>query len=550
MLARLFSRIAVSKPKAAAPAAAVTPHEMPVQGPAAAAPPSAVPAGSPVNAVPEGRIAVLSWIRWDRLPPFDAAELDAHPARAQAAGLLARSIEEATAEKLVRDLLREQGAQAVDQLLLAEILLRRGDSPAVLELLRGARAFAPALRARAAVINGQLLFERGDFPAARLWADIALADAPSAWAVNVLHGLLLEAEGQGEAAILQARRLLAARPDEAGLRNSLARMLIRDSRDVEGLMELLAIDHMALLSQSVAQAGMWDGRIAPGDALLITGGAAGAGLGDVIQHLRFLPGLRARTPGARLVLRTHRELLPLVRAMGVVDEVSVDASAEEDRFCAQTTFAQLALFHALEAAPPALPAPYLKCAPAQVAAMRETLRLRLGTAAPALRVGLRWQGRPGGIDGLRSIPPRHLAPLFDLPGVAWIAVLEQGNPDLAHLRAGGLPLLDMSDALRDLTDTAALLCNLDLLITVDTSVAHLAGALGVPTWTLSRPDADGRWRTGERTDLYASMRLFRHPGRLDWDEVVGQVKHRLAECVRAGGDARAFATALMETSLG
>jgi hypothetical protein len=285
--------------------------------------------------------------------------------------------------------------------------------------------------------------------------------------------------------------------------------------------------------------------------LLITGGAAGAGLGDVIQHLRFLPGLRARAPGAHLVLRTHRELLPLVRAMNVVDEVSVDASAEEDRFFAQTTFAQLALFHALEATPPALPAPYLKCTPAQIAAMRETLQARLGATTPVLRIGLRWQGRPGGMDGLRSIPPAHLAPLFDVPGVAWIALLEEGNPDLAHLGGGGLPLLDMSDALRDFTDTAALLCNLDLLITADTSVAHLAGALGVPTWTLSRPDADGRWGTAERTGLYASMRLFRHPGRLDWDGVIGQVRQALAACARehAAGGAPAFKP-LREASIG
>jgi tetratricopeptide (TPR) repeat protein len=561
VLARLLSRIAVSKPKAAD--AGTAPAMLPAGTPAVPAtlaahtearPADATPVDVRPERVPPERIAVLNWIRWDVLPPFDEALLYAHPRRAQAAELLAQSLGIERAEALVRGLLEELGGQPVDRLLMVEILLRgvREQPRAIVELLRDAREYAPPLRARAAVINGQLAFEEGEFALARRWADFALADVPDAWAAQVLHGLVLEAEGRWEESLSQYRKLIATRPATPGLRNCVATMLLRQGRIADSLAQLVEVDHMALQPHAATQAGLWDGRLAEGDFLLITSGAAGAGIGDVIQHLRYLPGLRARHPDARLVLRTHPELLGLVRRMGMVDEVNSDAKAEDERFCAQTTLAQVALFHHLESEPAPLPAPFLDCAPERVAVMGAQVQARLGDAqASALRVGLRWRGRPGGIDILRSVPPAQLAPLFDLPGVAWISMLEHGNPELAVLKAGGLPVLDMSEALRDLTDTAALLCNLDLLITVDTSVAHLAGALGVPTWVLSRPDADGRWGMDARTALYRSVRLFRHPGRRDWDAVVVQVRQRLAACLRmrAAGDTRAFASLLLEARL-
>lgn len=579
MLARLLSRIAVSKPKAAeggtvpampaagapasAPASALHAEACPADTPPAAEPRAdaarsdALPVDPPPTdtrpaRVPAERIAVLNWIRWDALPPFEELLLYAHPRRAQAAELLAQSLDTERARALVHGLLEELGGQPVDRLLMAEVLLRGGrEQPrAIVELLHEAEGYAPPLRARAAVINGQLAFEDGEFAAARRWADFALMDRPDAWAAQVLHGLVLEAEGRWEESLAQYRKLIATRPATPGLRNCVATMLLRQGRIADSLAQLVEIDHMALQPQAATQAGLWDGRLAEGDFLLITSGVAGVGIGDVIQHLRYLPGLRARHPDARLVLRTHPELLNLVRGMGVVDEVSPDAAAEDERFCAQTTLAQVALFHHFEREPALLPAPFLHCPPERVAAMRTQLDERLGHA-PGLRIGLRWRGRPGGIDILRSVPAAQLAPLFDLPGVAWISMLEHGNPELAVIKGSGLPVLDMSEALRDLTDTAALLCNLDLLITVDTSVAHLAGALGVPAWVMSRPDADGRWGLGERTTLYPSVRLFRHPGRRDWDAVIAQVRQRLEACLRlrGAGDARPFASLLLEAKL-
>jgi len=480
-----------------------------------------------------GSMAVLQWIRWDPLPPFDLDELNAHPLRARAARLLALPGQESAAESLLRTLLRDAGAQAIDRLLLVEVLLRRGDAAGALGWLQDAAQFPPGLRGRAATIQGQLLFERGEFAAARIWADQALAAAPGAWAVQVLNGLLLSAERRWDEAILQYRRMLVRRPDLAGVRLTLAGLLAQNGRVVEGLQENVVAELFANSAQAAGQVPVWDGRLADGDQLLVV--SAGAGIGDAIQMLRYLPALRARAPHARLALLTRAELVPLARTMGVFDEIGADIAPTEHRFCGQVSLAHLALFHLLEPSPAPTLDPYLGCDPERVAAMRLALEARLPTGAPGpLRVGLRWSGQPGGFDALRSVPVDRLAPLFAVPGITWIALLEGGHRDRGLLATGTLPALDLSEQLVDLVDTAALMLNLDLVITVDTSLAHLSGALGVPTWMMARPDLD-RWGNEERTALYSSMRVFRHPAqRLDWDHVVSGVVAALRQRVGAG----------------
>jgi hypothetical protein len=156
-----------------------------------------------------------------------------------------------------------------------------------------------------------------------------------------------------------------------------------------------------------------------------------------------------------------------------------------------------------------------------------------------LRVGLVWGGNPrlaqariSVLDRRRSIPFDALAPLLDVPGVEFHAL--QLGAAAAQLRDAPLAsrLVDMTADIADFADTAALLGELDLLISVDTSVVHLAGALGRPVWMLNRFDSCWRWGS-EHDDApwYPSMRIFRQPRFGDWKPVVARVTDALRERV-------------------
>jgi hypothetical protein len=155
------------------------------------------------------------------------------------------------------------------------------------------------------------------------------------------------------------------------------------------------------------------------------------------------------------------------------------------------------------------------------AALTERWRTRLG---PGLRIGVAWAGKPSNLsDHRRSISPDRLAPLFALPGLRFVSLQQAGPRPPADVS-----LLDFMGEMTDFADTAALIANLDLVISVDTAVAHLAAALGKPVWLLDRFDACWRWLDGRRdSPWYPSLRLYRQPRPGDWDSVLAEVAHDL-----------------------
>jgi hypothetical protein len=146
------------------------------------------------------------------------------------------------------------------------------------------------------------------------------------------------------------------------------------------------------------------------------------------------------------------------------------------------------------------------------------------------RIGLVWAGNPRAdtpmlahIDWRRSIPPDRLAPLFELTGLQFFSLQKDGPAAPAHF-----PLNDLMGEVADFADTAALVANLDLVITVDTAVAHLAGALGKLVWLLNRFDTCWRWLEDRRdSPWYPTLRLYRQPRAGDWDTVVAEVARDL-----------------------
>ena len=231
------------------------------------------------------------------------------------------------------------------------------------------------------------------------------------------------------------------------------------------------------------------------------------GLGDTIQFARYLPLIAAR--GGRAVLACERPLLPLLANLPGVQVVAKDEPLP--RYDAWID--QMSLPHVFATRPDTIPSAsgYLRADPDRVA--RWAARL-----PRARKVGVTWAGNPAhSNDCRRSLPPEAVSRLLRL-GESSVVNLQIGS------RASEVGLPDFTSLLTDYAETAALVANLDLVLTVDTSVAHVAGALGVPCWVMLPFAPDWRWMLGRNdTPWYDSVRLFRQPRTGDWDGVLDAI---------------------------
>ncbi len=265
----------------------------------------------------------------------------------------------------------------------------------------------------------------------------------------------------------------------------------------------------------------WQGEPLAGKSLLLI---AEQGIGDTLQFIRYAG--RLADQGGRIALHVRQaHMAGLLRNVQGVSEVYTGEAALPpcDYFCHLLSLPRLCGTSSLEAVPANVP--YLT-APIE---RRSHWRRRLDAVPARLRIGLAWAGNPANPDDrYRSCPLPALAGLFALPNVAWINL--QLGAGREELRAVATPILDWGDEQTDYAETAALLAELDLIITVDTSIAHAAGALGRPVWVMLQQSADFRWLS-ERTDSpwYPSARLFRQPRAGDWSAVVADLRAALTD---------------------
>jgi hypothetical protein len=260
----------------------------------------------------------------------------------------------------------------------------------------------------------------------------------------------------------------------------------------------------------------WQGRAMAGTLLVV----ADQGFGDVVQFARYLPWAAGRC--GRLLVAASPEMQPVVAQMpGVAERVTAwDRLGPFDAWAALSDLPGLAGM--VET-----PVPYL--AGAHEDRMRWAARLAELLPRGMRRVGLVWAGRPDHpFDFARSASLAGLAPLGDVAGVAWVAL--QVGPAAAQLGASTwrAPLVNLGPEIAGYADTMAVLDGLDLVVTVDTSVAHVAGAMGRPCWLLLARRPDWRWGlAGEATGWYPSVRLFRQKRLGDWAGVAREVARAL-----------------------
>lgn len=447
------------------------------------------------------------------LASFDAARLDRAEAHAHRAGslnalerhgdalvaadlALARDRENSDAhyQRGVALMGMERAAEALAALDAA--LTRRGDAA-----IRAGRANA--------------LASLGRLDEALIDIDAALAHAPDKADYLMRRAYVLNAMDRPEEALAAYDQVLAQRPDDVDAAYGKADALLTLGDFEQGLefyearLRLKSAKPMARSSAPV-----WRGEDVNGKTILLL---AEQGFGDLFQFCRFAPMLAAR--GARVIIQERPPTLELLRSLDGVDSV---VSIKEPSPAADFHAPIASLMRMFDVRADAIPAPipYLHATPERVAAWRERL-----PPASRRRIGIAWSGvTTHTAQAWRTLDERALRQLV---GADADFVSLQLEPS-AVLSEASVP--QFGEAVRDFADLAALIETLDLVISIDTGVAHLAGALGKPLWIMLPYRADWRWmRMREDTPWYPQARLFRQSAPGDWMGVIARVHAALQE---------------------
>lgn len=317
------------------------------------------------------------------------------------------------------------------------------------------------------------------------------------------------------------RQAIKLMPDYPLAHHNLAMVLLLTGRLEEGLpgMELRwRAKELGLISQAFRQP-MWDGSDLNGRKILLW---TEQGFGDAIQFVRYLPMIQSR--GGEVVLGCPPELVRLFRTVPGVGEIVTTGDREPtfDVHCPLVSL-PLAFKTTLQTVPANIP--YLTADKDLV----EQFRSQMGPHQGKRKIGLVWAGsRHHSNDRNRSVSLEMLAPLAKASNAVFFSLQMDQAAQQAQNPPAGMELIDWTSQIKDFADSAALIANLDLLITVDTAPAHLAGALGKPVWMLVPFLPDWRWMV-DRMDSpwYPTMKLFRQPARGDWKEPIEQIAREL-----------------------
>jgi tetratricopeptide (TPR) repeat protein len=401
---------------------------------------------------------------------------------------------------------------------LGNALTDLGNYGAAVEAYRRALALKPD-SAEAVYGLGYFFERKGDLASATDSFQNALKLNPHLGGAHLHLGTCHLLQGDLRKAAECFEQLLKLEPDSAEARAFLGLIHLKQGNFRPGLSEYESRwgTPYGLRFRRTFSQPLWKGEPLEGSRILLY---AEQGMGDTLQFARYVPLVAAR--GAKVVLEVQPRLHRLLSlAKGPEEVICRDAPLPEVDWQCPLLSLPLAFATELNSIPAKIP--YIYPDPAQVEIWRHRL------SGSSLRIGLVWGGSPLHPHELwRSIPLEQLAPLTNLEGTAFYS-LQMGPPASQVKELGSrVHIIDLQDEQRDFADTAAIVANLDLVISIDTSVVHLAGAMGKPVWVMLSKSADWRWLLDrEDNPWYPTARLFRQSTMGNWHDVVTRIQCEL-----------------------
>ncbi|HTW93713.1 MAG TPA: tetratricopeptide repeat protein [Tepidisphaeraceae bacterium] len=327
-------------------------------------------------------------------------------------------------------------------------------------------------------------------------------------------GVLLHDRGRYDQAMAELRRAVEIQPDQAWAHFTIGAIHLLHGRFVQGWSEFdwreQCLPEAARKNFSQPR---WNGGDLNGRTILLH---AEQGLGDTLQFIRYVPLVAER--GGRILLSCQRELAPLLQSFPGIQQVLTEEQPLRsfDAHCPLMTLPQV-FRTTLESIPGHVP---------YIIPPRGAI---LPSSSASLRVGLAWAGQPAHRhDRSRSVALQQLSPLARIPNVHFFTLQKGPAAAQASNPPPGMAITDCLHLLTDMSQTASLIAQLDLVITVDTSIAHLAGAMAKPVWVLLPFVPDWRWML-DRADSpwYPTMRLFRQEKQGEWKGAIGAIASAL-----------------------
>ncbi len=339
-------------------------------------------------------------------------------------------------------------------------------------------------------------------------------------------GNTLTAIGQFNEAMQCYKKAIEIKPDHADAQWSLGLINLRLGKFEEGWKgyewrwELKDVMPKRDFSQP-----LWDGHDVGGRIILLH---AEQGFGDTLQFIRYAPLVAER--GAKVIVECQKELVSLLKATEGASKIIARGEKLPD-FDVHCPLLGLPLVFGTKLDTIPAKIPYVNADPELV----QKWRSKIGQDKSTVKVGLVWAGNPKLKFGhSRSCPIGTFLPLAERGDITFYSLQKGESEEQAKNLSEDMKLIDYMDDVMDFSDTAALVENLDLVISIDTAVAHLAGALGKPVWVLLPVVPDWRWMTTrEDSPWYPTMRLFRQPTAGDWESVINHIRDALNDFGRS-----------------
>jgi hypothetical protein len=349
----------------------------------------------------------------------------------------------------------------------------------------------------------EALVREGRDDAALAACEMGMTQTANSAPLYRVRALIRASAGDMERALEDANRALELAPDDLNALTTMGNVLSW-SGNLEAALPFVRwnwIDEERSCEIRFAQTPQWTGGDLGGRSIFV---AHEQGYGDAIHMARYLPLLRER--GARVVVESAPATVELLRSVSGVDDVVERGTSAHAAGC--DTYVRMMTLPSILGIAPDATVPYLQVEPERIA------RWNAFVQGDGIRVGLAWAGNPKHtFDAQRSMLAQEFEPLKDIRGVRWISLMQHESD------------------FKDLGDVAAVISQIDLVISVDTAAAHLAGALGRPVWTMLARRPDWRWSgSGDRTVWYPTMRLFRETAPA-WSTVIPRVRSALAKFV-------------------